>query len=72
MLRDKSMTTLEEIKSAIIHLSGKELIRFRAWYDEFEAKLWDEQIEKDVQAGKLDKLAEEAIKDFRKNRCTKI
>ena len=66
------MTTIEEIEKAITHLSREELVNFRAWYEEFEAKIWDEQFEKDVKAGKLDKLAEKTIKDLHEGKCTEL
>jgi hypothetical protein len=34
------------------------------WFAEFKAELWDKQLETDVKAGKLDKLAGEAIAQF--------
>ena len=52
------MTKLDEIQSAVEQLSPKELACFRAWFEELQARLWDGQIERDVKAGKLDKLAE--------------
>ncbi len=45
------MSEVEKIEKAVSHLSRKDLARFRAWYDEFEAKVWDRQFEDDVQAG---------------------
>jgi len=42
-------------------LSEKELATLRAWFAEFQARQWDGQIERDVAAGKLDWLAEEAL-----------
>lgn len=35
------------------------------WFDTFDAKLWDKQFERDAQMGKFDKLANQAIADFR-------
>jgi hypothetical protein len=54
------MTKIESIKKAVEQLSPKELARFRVWFEEFEAQLFDAQIERDVKAGKLDKLIAEA------------
>ncbi len=58
------MTTITEIQSAVIHLSQAELVDFREWFDEFEAEQWDEQIEEDVHAGKLDEIADRAVREF--------
>jgi hypothetical protein len=66
------MTTVKEIASAVAHLPLQELARFRAWFDEFDAQGWDKQIEEDVQAGKLDELADHAIKDHQAGRCTEL
>jgi len=57
--------TIQEIEQAITELSPKELARFREWFEEFDAQAWDEQFERDVKSGKLDKLANKAIIDFR-------
>ena len=55
------MTKLEEIEAAVAGLSPEELKKFRAWLDELEERLFDEKIERDAKAGKLDKLAAKAI-----------
>ena len=54
------MTKLEDIEAAVEQLPPDELKRFRAWFDELQARLWDQQIEQDIKAGKLDWLADEA------------
>lgn len=66
------MSTIEEIKSAIHHLSRRELARFGAWFYEYEADAWDTELEEDVHAGKLDTLAEQAIRDFEEGKCTEL
>jgi hypothetical protein len=55
--------SVTEIEAAIRTLPREELARFNAWYQEFVAEQWDEQIRKDMQAGKLDFLLEEARKE---------
>jgi hypothetical protein len=64
--------TISEIKQAISELSPKELSRFRAWFEEFDAKAWDEQFERDATSGKLDKIAEEALKDYRSGNAKEL
>ncbi len=54
------MTTVEEIEKAVTQLSPEQLAKFRAWFDEFQARMFDEQIERDAKAGKLDKLMSRA------------
>jgi len=64
------MSTIEEIEEAVRRLSSDDLAAFRAWFAEFEAEAWDRQIEEDIAAGRLDKLADEALDDLRQGRCT--
>jgi hypothetical protein len=54
------MTKLEQLQSSIEKLSAQEIAELREWLDELDARLFDEKIERDAKAGKLDKLAEEA------------
>ncbi len=53
--------TVQEIEQAIAELPPDELARFRKWFDEFDAKIWDEQFERDAKSGKLDRIAEKAV-----------
>ncbi len=39
---------------------------------DFDADAWDKQLEEDVNAGRLDDLADEAIRDMREGRCTEL
>jgi hypothetical protein len=66
------MSTIQEIEDAIRQLSPEDLAAFRAWFAEFDAGLWDRQMEVDISAGRLDALAEEALEDFRDGRCTEL
>jgi hypothetical protein len=63
------MSTIKEIESAVSKLSREELSAFRSWFTEFDAAAWDKQFEEDVRAGRLDKLADEALEDLRAGRC---
>lgn len=66
------MTNVQEIEFAIRKLSREELNSFRNWFDEFDADAWDEQFEEDVAAGRLDTLADEALRDLREGRTTDL
>jgi hypothetical protein len=66
------MSTVQDIENAIRQLSPEDLAAFRAWFAEFDAAVWDRQLEADVAAGRLDQLAEEALQDFRAGRCTDL
>lgn len=66
------MGTVQEIEEAIRRLEPSELDAFRAWFAEFDANLWDRELEADVAAGRLDRLAGEALDDLREGRCTDL
>jgi hypothetical protein len=66
------MGTVPEIEAAVRELSPSDLSNFRKWFQEFDAEAWDRQLEQDAQAGRLDALAEEALKDFRQGRSTDL
>ncbi len=63
------MSTVPEIENAVQKLSPGELSAFRDWFQTFDATAWDKQFEEDVAAGRLDALADEAIRDLRDGRC---
>lgn len=59
------MKTVHEIEDAIAKLPDDDLIALRAWFAEFDALVWDRQFERDVSEGRLEELAEEALRDSR-------
>ena len=62
------MTRVEKLEQEIASLSADELSQFRRWFAAFDAKAWDEEIERDVAAGALDVLAGAATADHRAGR----
>ena len=64
--------SIEDIEKAITNLSARELDRFRTWFEQFDAARFDQKIERDAQAGKLDRLADDAAADFRKGRAREL
>ena len=66
------MNNVSEIESAVQNLSRSDLTAFRDWFLGFDAVAWDKQFEEDVAAGRLDALADEAIRDLREGRCTEL
>lgn len=58
--------TLEE---AVANLTAQQLAEFRQWFAEFDAHAWDEQLESDAAAGKLDALASEALSDYKSGKA---
>ena len=59
----------KEIESAIAKLPPAEVAELAKWFEEYHAQLWDQQIEGDLKAGRLDALLEEAKQDLEANRC---
>jgi len=64
------MSKVEKIESQIRELNPDELNALRRWFLEFDGDLWDRQIEADVRTGKLDSLANEALRDHENGRST--
>jgi hypothetical protein len=56
---------VEKLELLIRSLSPDELAKFREWFAEFDAQVWDRQIEADAAAGKLDRLIEESMADHK-------
>jgi hypothetical protein len=54
-------TTTEDIEKAVEQLAPRELTRFRAWFEAFDAEQFDAAIARDISAGKLDAHADEAL-----------
>ncbi|MER8632432.1 MAG: hypothetical protein E5Y12_19690 [Mesorhizobium sp.] len=62
------MTKLEQIEKSVAELSPEELKAFGAWFEALQADMWDRQMEADAKAGRLDRLAEQALSDHRAGR----
>lgn len=60
--------SVKEIESAVSELPPEELRQFRAWFADFDAELWERQIEEDVSSGRLDTLVEEARAEHQRGR----
>ena len=63
---------LKEIESAIVKLPPAKVAEFAEWFEEFHARLWDNQVEQDMKAGRLDSLLEEAEHDLESGRCESL
>jgi len=66
------MGKLEKIERQIKDLSPQEMVELREWFAAFDAEAWDRKFEADVRAGKLDALAEEALKAHASGATTKL
>ncbi len=58
------MSKIEQLEQTVSNLSLEDFAQFRAWFLEFEGRVWDAQIEADLKAGKLDQLIAEARAEF--------
>ena len=66
------MPTLETAEQIVSQLNPAELAKFRHWFDTFDGQVWDDQIDADAEAGKLDALANEALAEFNAGKATEI
>ena len=60
------MIKIRELEKAVSNLPPEDFVLFRAWFHKFDAARWDKQFENDVATGKLDRLGQKAIEDFKK------
>jgi hypothetical protein len=66
------MSRLETIEVQVKQLSADELRAFREWFVQFDAAAWDRQIEADARNGKLDALADRALRDHQAGKTTEL
>ena len=66
------MSKIERLERDVQALAPNELAAFRKWFQEFDAAAWDLQIEDDVRAGKLDGLADAALKASGAGKCSEL
>ncbi|MBU7584584.1 MAG: hypothetical protein KAF91_17005 [Nostoc sp. TH1S01] len=59
------MSNLEQIEAAILSLPSSEFEKLRLWFLDLDYERWDKQIEQDIEDGKLEALAQEAIAHFK-------
>jgi hypothetical protein len=59
------MAKIEELKKEVESLPADDYRQFRRWFLEKDWSDWDDQLETDVAAGKLDFLYEEALEEKR-------
>jgi hypothetical protein len=66
------MGTVQEVEKAVSKLSPQELARFRAWFEQFDAEVWDKQFENDAKSGKLDIIADKAIAEYKAGKAKEL
>lgn len=57
--------TIEQIEKAILNLSETDFTKLRNWLLDLDYQQWDQQLEQDINEGKLDALAQEALAEFK-------
>lgn len=66
------MRKVEKLENEVQQLNPDELAAFRDWFRKYDSDEWDKEIERDVSAGRLDKLAEEAVAAHKAGRTIEI
>lgn len=56
--------SVTEIGSAIAQLPPKDFVALMTWLRDNHERVWDEQIEGDLEAGRLDRLLAEVDKEY--------
>ena len=64
--------SVHEIEAAVRGLSADELAAFTRWFEEFVAAAWDQRFQTDVADGRLDRLGDEALAEFRSGRTNPL
>jgi len=54
----------------ITQLSAKDVAKLANWLEDYQAQLWDKQIEDDLEAGRLDALLTKVEKEYEARLCT--
>lgn len=60
---------IKEIESAIAQLPPADVAELAKWFEEFRAQVWDEQLEQDVKAERLDGLMKQAEQEVEQEQC---
>ncbi len=63
------MPSLQRIEKQVAALPEPDLRQFRSWFDAFDAQRWDHELSDDINSGKLDALAAEALAHYDADRC---
>ncbi len=66
------MGTIENLKEQVRALSGEELVQFRARFLDHDWASWDAQLEHDAREGRLDALADAALRDHAAGNTTPL
>ncbi len=56
--------SITEIEAAITKLPVEDVDKLMSWLEEYHARIWDKQIEDDLDAGNLDELLKEVEQEI--------
>jgi hypothetical protein len=62
------MSTIEQIEAAIQKLPREDFFRLHEWIRHRFDDQWDQQMEEDANAGRLDAIAQQALAEHRSGR----
>ena len=66
------MRKVQKLENEVQQLNPDELAAFRDWFRKYDSDEWDREIEGDILAGRLDRLAEEVIAAHKAGRTREI
>ena len=69
---ETTMSELKIIESQVERFDAKSFAAFRAWFIEYEHARWDQQLEEDSKAGRLDSLIGEAVAEYKAGSSTPL
>ncbi len=64
--------TVKDLENAVARLAPEQFAEFRAWFEAFDSARFDQKIEHDAKLGKLDRLGDQALEDFRKGHAREL
>jgi hypothetical protein len=67
-VRDRKVglqVSIKEIEAAILQLPNSQLSELTEWLLDYRAKSWDDQIEKDLEDGRLDNYLDEIDAEYK-------
>jgi len=59
-----SVMGIKEIEKAIVQLPAEDLDKLAHWLEDYRAQMWDQEVEKDLEAGRLDRLLAEVDEEY--------
>jgi hypothetical protein len=66
------MTKLEKIEKEIASLDSSDVRKLSEWFAAYEADLWDKQIGRDADNGKLDALIQKAKREIAEGKVSPL